>query len=236
MLHPLLVESRRDVILRGAAVVGLFVCPALVSPVAAAPAGPNPSQTGALAKPTSADLSGRWLFNPKLSDDARVKMRDVMERGGGGRRVGPGMGGPGMGRVGRMGPPPDLESDEDRREAMRSLLNPAEEIEIFQGAPDIVLAEKHARRRIVHADGRKYKADNGASEVRTIWKERGLVIETRGFRGRRTTETWRLSEEGGRLTATVELESSFGPKVTLTRVYDRASQQGSEEDKEPSQP
>jgi hypothetical protein len=192
------------------------------------------------------DLSGRWLLNAAESDDAREKMRESMERGGGpgmgGSGGGPGMGGPGMGgagmggagmggmgggRGGRMGPPPAAESEEDRRAAMRAIFDPAPELQIYQGEPEVVIVEKDARRRNLHADGRKYKADGGASEVKTQWKDGRLVVQTQGLRGRRTIETWALTNGGKRLTATTKVEGGFGSGVTLKRVYDRASEPAS---------
>ena len=171
------------------------------------------------------DLSGTWRLDKALSDDAREKMREQMERRGGGPgpgMSGPGMSGPGMGGGGRMAPPPGMGDGSDPSEAMKPILDPAEELTVYQGQPDIVIDEKYSRRRTLHADGRKYKADNGASEIKTEWKEGALVIETRGFRGQKTTETWELSTTGKRLTATIKVENGFGGKATVKHVYDRS--------------
>jgi hypothetical protein len=226
----------------GTVFVGVLVAFTAVAPSPAARTcaaddeKPNAAQARARA---GVDLSGRWTLNKPESDDAREKLHEGMERGGGfdggrrggwgGGRGGGGMGGPGMGgggmggrRGGRMGPA-DGEGEEDRRAAIRSLFEPAEEIEIFQGDPEIVLAEKFGRRRTVHADGRKYKADGGRSEVKTGWKDGRLIVETQGARGRKITETWAISNEGKRLTDTVKVEGGFGPAGSLKRVYDRAT-------------
>ena len=182
---------------------------------------------GGKARPAVPDLSGSLALNKQLSDDAHQKVRESTERGGGfGRPPGmdaPGMGGPGMGPGGRMGPPPGSGGGDDTHEAMRAVFDPAEELSLYQGQPEIVIDEKLVRRRTLHVDGRKYKADNGASEVKTEWKDGRLVVETRGFGGRRTTETWELSATGKRLTSTVKLETGSGPPVTIKRVYDRAA-------------
>jgi hypothetical protein len=207
--------------------------------VAAADEKPKPD----VAAP---DLSGSWAFDKELSDDARLKLHEQMERQGSGQgrggpgmsgpgMGGPGMSGPGMGGGGRMGPPPGLESGEDPREAMKALLDPAEEVAIFQGQPDLVIDEKFARRRVFHADGRKYKADNGSSEVKTEWKEGRLVIETRGFRGQKTTETWELSATGKRLTCLTKLDSGYG-SVTIKRVYDRVAAPSEDSGEKPAPP
>jgi hypothetical protein len=169
------------------------------------------------------DLSGRWQLNKELSDDAHEKMRQPTGRQRGGYGPGPGMLGPGSGS-GRLGLPPSGGGDDDSDESLHAILDPAEELSIFQGQPDIVLDEKFVRRRTLHADARKYKAENGAAEVKAEWKEGRLVIETRGFRGRKTTETWERNASGKRLTALVKLATGNGPTVTIKRVYDRVGE------------
>ncbi len=202
------------------AISGALGCFAVAgfAPASAASADEKPK-----ASAVAPDLSGRWLLNKQLSDDAHEKMRQSMERPRGGYGPGPTTMGPGPGGGGRLGLPPPTGGDDDPGESsMHAILEPAEEVTIFQGQPEIVIAEKFSRRRTLHADGRKYKADNGTSEVKTAWKEGRLVVETRGFRGRKTTETWELNTTGTRLTALVKLESGYGKPVTIKRVYDRA--------------
>jgi hypothetical protein len=210
---------------RALTISGALVCFAVagLGSARASPAAEEPKEAAAVP-----DLSGSWAFNQDLSDDARLKLRDQLESPGRGSGPGPGMGGsssgmgrPGMGGGGRMGPPPGLDDGEASQEAMKALLDPAEELTIYQGRPDLVIDEKFERRRTLHADGRKYKADNGTSEVKTEWKEGRLVIETRGFRGRKTTETWELSSTGSRLTSLTKVENGYGGSATIKRVYDR---------------
>lgn len=178
-------------------------------------------------KPTVAagvpDLSGSWVLDKDLSDDAHQKMRDALERprGGYGR---PGMGGPGMSGPGVGMPPTVISGDDDASDSMHAIFDPAEELSVYQGQPEIVMDEKFVRRRTLHADGKKYKAENGMSEVKTEWKENRLIVETRGFRGRKTTETWQLNATGKRLTALIKLASGSGPAVTIKRVYNRVGQ------------
>ena len=184
----------------------------------------------------SADLSGRWVFNRELSDDAREKMREAREKGGGpggGRPPGGGggMGGPGGGGMGgqgggggRMGPPPGgMGGDDDPREAMRALLEPAEELTIAQTEAELAVEEKFGATRRLHPDGKKYKTDNGASEIKSSWKEGKLVVETKSLRGGRVLETWERIPDGSRLIVNVKMEGGFGPGLTLKRVYDRAA-------------
>ena len=199
--------------------------------------GATPAAAGEKAKvaPVAADLSGRWVYNRELSDDAREKMREGMEKGGGpggGRPPGGpggggmggsggGMGGPGGG--GRMGPPPGgMGGDDDPREAMRGILEPAEELTIAQTETEIAVEEKFAETRHFHPDGKKYKTDNGASEIKVSWKEGKLVVETKRARGGSVIETWGLVPDASRIIVNVKMEGGFGPGLTLKRVYDRA--------------
>ena len=176
----------------------------------------------AKASVAAPDLSGRWLLNKDLSDDAHEKVRQSMERPRGGFGPGPSTIGAGSAGGGRLGLPPPTAGDDDPGDSMQAVFNPAEELSIYQGQPEIVIDEKFSRRRTLHADGRKYKSDNGTSELKTEWKESRLVVETRGFRGRKTTETWELNTTGKRLTALVKLESGYGKPVIIKRVYERA--------------
>ena len=164
--------------------------------------------------PSSADLAGRWALNKDLSDDAREKMREGMERGdgaGGGRPPG-GPGGGGMG------------GDDDPREAMRAILEPAEELTITQTATEIAVEEKFGQTRHLHPDGKKYKTDNGASEIKALWKDGKLLVETKRARGGSVVETWELVPDGSRVIVNVKMEGGFGPSVALKRIYDRAKE------------
>jgi len=187
--------------------------------------------------PVTADLSGHWSYNRELSDDAREKMREAREKGGGaeGGRPPRGPGGGGMGGgmggsggSGRMGPPPGgMGGDDDPRQAMRSILEPAEGLVITQTPTEIAVEETFGETRRLHPDGKKYKTDNGASEIKVSWKEGLLVVEKKGARGR-VVETWERIPDGTRLIVNVKMEGGFGPGLTLKRVYDR---QGGDEAK-----
>ena len=186
--------------------------------------------------PAKPDLSGRWVYNTELSDNARQRTREGRERGGGsggGERppIGPGGGGaPGGGGIGgpgggggRMGPPPGgMGGDGDPREAMRAIFEPAEELVIDQTATEIAVDEKFGRTRRFHPDGKKYKTDNGASEIRTSWKEGKLLVETKRNRGGSVLESWELVPDGSRIILNVRMQGTFGPATELKRVYDRA--------------
>jgi len=197
----------------------IVLCSALVFSSGLA-SGPPASGADEKAKgaPVKADLSGHWVYNRDLSDDAREKMREGMERGGGRGSGGGGMGGGG----GRMGPPPGgMGGDDDPRQAMRSILEPAEGLVIAQTQTEIAVEEKFGQTRHLHPDGKKYKTDNGTSEIKTSWKEGKLLVETKPARGGSVIETWELVPDGSRVIVNVKMEGGFGPGVTLKRIYDR---------------
>jgi hypothetical protein len=123
-----------------------------------------------------------------------------------------------------MGPPPGTGGDDDSREAMRAVMEPAEELAIAQTGTEIVVDEKFGRTRRLHPDGRKYKTDNGASEIKTSWKEGKLLVETKRSRGGSVVETWELVPGGSRIIVNVKIEGGFGPGATLKRVYDRGQE------------
>ena len=222
-----------------------FLSCALVLSSGAVP-GPLPARADEKSKVASvaADLSGHWVYNRDLSDDAQEKMREGMEerggRGGGpggGDPGGGGMGGPGGGGMGGsggggmggrgggpMGPPPGGLGDDDTRESMRAVFEPAEELTIEQGASEVTIDERFGRMRRLHPDGKKYKTDNGASELKTSWKEGRLLVETKGSRGGGVVETWELVPDRSRIIVNVKMEGGVGPGVVLKRIYDRAKE------------
>ena len=175
--------------------------------------------------PVAADLSGSWVYNRGLSDDAREKMREGMERAGGssGGRSPAGGGTGASSGGGRMSPPPGgMGGADDPRGAMRGILEPAEELTIEQGAAEITMEEKFGQTRHLHPDGKKYRTDNGTAEVKASWKEGQLVVETKRGPGSRVVETWERVPDGSQLIVTVKTEGGFGPSLVLKRVYDRA--------------
>jgi hypothetical protein len=208
--------------------------------------GPLHAAAGEKSKvePSTVNLSGRWVYNREASDDARQKMREGMEGrggpgsapggggpggggpGGGGMGApgGGGMGGPGqgMGRGGPTGPPPGGIDDDDARESMRAIFEPAEELAVVQTATEVSIDEKFGRTRRLHPDGKKYRTENGTSEIKTAWKDGKLVVETKRDRGTGVTETWELVPDRSRIIVNVKMQGGFGPSVELKRIYDRA--------------
>lgn len=181
------------------------------------------------------DLSGRWVLNAKLSEDAREKMRDG--RGGRGGPDGRGSGPPGGGRGGFGGRggglggrrPPEggapgdgRDGDGGLRAAMRAVLEAATELTITHTAREIAVLEKDGRLRALHPDGEKYEDSSGA-EVKTSWDKDRLVVQTSRKRGPSVTETWRMDGEPAQLVVELRFQPPNGKDVTVKRVYDRAT-------------
>jgi hypothetical protein len=196
--------------------------PALIlALVSAAAAAARPAHGGDAQPVRRTDLAGRWTYNVQLSDDARQKMREGMEKRGGpsgGPPMGPGGGG-GMRGPGGGGA-------DDPREAMRALFEPAEELTVTQSESEIAVDEKFGRLRRLHPDGKKYKTDNGTAEIKSYWKDGKLVVETKRNRGASAIETWERVPDGSRLIVNVRLEGGPGPKLELKRIYDLAPAAG----------
>jgi len=177
----------------------------------------------ARAEASHADLSGRWIYDREASDDARQKMREAVEgRGSQGREDGgAGTVGSGMDRTGPTAPPLAGLEDEVPREAIRAVIEPAEEITVKQAGAEVSIEETFGRTRVLHADGKKYKTENGTAQTRTVWKEGALVVETKHDRGTTVTETWELVPDASRLVVQVRMQRGSGSRVVLKRVYER---------------
>lgn len=181
------------------------------------------------------DLSGRWVLNEELSEDAREKMRGG--RGGRGGPEGGGIGPPGGGRGGsggrgggfggrrrpRGGDAGGVHGgDGDPRAAMRAVFEAATELTITHTAREIAILEKDGRLRALHPDGEKYEDSSGA-EVKTRWDKDRLVVQTSRGRGPSVTETWRMAGEPAQLVVQLRFQPPNGRDVTVKRVYDRAT-------------
>jgi len=109
---------------------------------------------------------------------------------------------------------------------MRAILEPAEELAITQSGTEIAVDEKFGRTRRLHPDGRKYKTDNGTSEIKASWKEGKLLVETKRDRGTGVVEVWELVPDGSRIILNVKMQGEFGAGIALKRIYDRAPVEG----------
>jgi hypothetical protein len=179
------------------------------------------------------DLSGRWRFNKELSDNEAAKLRPAADAkaerppsdsvpSSKGEEQGPERGGQGSGpgaRTGRATPPQGVDEN-DPRGAKQTTGAPAT-LAITQVETEVRVEEIPGLTRNLYPNGKTYKADDGATQVRTSWKDGRLVVERKNVRGWRLVETWELAADRGRLVINMLLEGGSQPKVTVKRVYDR---------------
>jgi hypothetical protein len=200
------------------------------------------------AKPAAGpDLSGRWVYNVSLSDDAREKMREA--RGGGSGGGGGGYGGGGGGGYGGHGgyggglggrggrgygggyghhgggggggrSGSSTPSDSDLKQGKSSVLNPPLELKVVQTESEIDVDDMVGKVRKLFPNGKKYKADDSDAEVKSSWHDGKLQVETKKSHGSTVTETWERVPDGSRLIVHLKVEGSFG-KLELKRIYDR---------------
>jgi hypothetical protein len=194
----------------------------------------------AAEQPARPKLTGRWQFNKELSEDARAKLAEMRDRGGppGGGMGGPGGGmggsGGGMGRPGGMGGGRGGGMGGERpggREGgpggpggarMQALLNPPRFLTITGNDTELTFDAGEDVLVRFHLDGKKYKQEGGSIEAKAEWKSAELVIETRPAEGPgKTTTTYSLLPESGRLQIVTRLESPRGgDPISVKRVYD----------------
>jgi hypothetical protein len=173
-------------------------------------------------------LSGKWILNVEASDDAREKMLAAGggQRGPGGFGGGGGMGhgggrpGGGMGTGGGHG---HGGGGGGGHEGMRAMLEAAHELTITQTANEVAVLETEGRLRAFHPDGKGYK-DSSGTEVKTRWRDEGLVVESKRERGPEITETFALEPEPRRLVVTLRFEGRSGGPISIRRVYDPAAE------------
>jgi hypothetical protein len=163
--------------------------------------GPPPALAEERPKPAQApDLSGLWRLNKELSGDQRPKTGASSEDKGG-REVS------------------DSQPGNDRGQEGSG--DPAETLTITQTGPEIVVQYPNGQARSLYPNGKTYKTDDGAAQIKSLWKDGKLVVEKKSVGGWKLVETWQLTPDRGRLLVDQRLEGGKRPKLSLKRVYDR---------------
>jgi hypothetical protein len=160
----------------------------------------GPPLASAGERPTAApapDLSGLWKFNKELSVDQQPKTGARIENKGEASGSQPGNG-------------PEASGD------------PADTLTITQAGLEIVVQYPNGQARNLYPNGKTYKTDDGAADIKSQWSEGRLVVEKKSVSGWRLVETWQLTPDRGRLLVEQHLEGGKRPKLALKRVYDRA--------------
>jgi hypothetical protein len=175
------------------------------------------------AEPGAPDLSGRWKLNkdlsqpdPKGDSSAATTGRDTPASDGEADEHGE----RGGARRGPTSPLPASDTDEeDPRGAKRT--EPVAELTIRQSETEIVVEETPGATQRFYPNGKTYKTDEGASDIKSEWKGGALVVEKKNRNGWRLVQTWHLAPDGRRLTLDLHFEGGKRPRLTLRRVYDR---------------
>jgi hypothetical protein len=153
-----------------------------------------------------ADLSGRWVLNQALSENAQAKVdRMQSSQGHGPRRHG--------GFLGR------LFGGGDIQEARGLLLNAPSSFTLTQDGDRIVLSGSDGRVRTLTANDRTEKVDG--RDVQTKWDKQSLVSEI-SVGDAKVTETYKRSTGAPQVIVTTKLDMR-GHRVSVRRVYDAAN-------------
>jgi hypothetical protein len=203
----------------------------LVFGAVAALAAPALRAEGRAQAAAPIDLSGRWRFNRELSDDEQAKVSAALAATAERQRSSSvpsaeaeaqGSQGRGRGMSGRTdrGRLSEGIDENDPRGAKRTA-GPPDAMTVTQAELEIVVEESPGQTRNLYPDGKTYETDEGATRIRTRWKDGRLVVERKNVRGWRLIETWDLAPGRDRVVIHRLLEGGSGPKLSLTRVYDR---------------
>ena len=171
-----------------------------------------------LFPPEALPLSGRYSLLESESEDGRQKLHKAME----GRR--PGGPPPGMGRGPGGGGPGGPGRAGGGAERLRDLVEAPRVMTVTHTPTEIAVMEEDGRLRTLHPDGKAYKAEAGAVELKTRWDGARLLIETRPGRGGKLTEAWSLDPASGKLTIDTTLEIPSQSPVTIRSVYQREAE------------
>ena len=181
------------------------------------------------AKGAVAQLAGRWKLNKERSDDEQAKTAaTAAEPQAGATASGTTPGQPGAtGRHGggreRSSPAaPPTAPDNDPRGAQRTP-EPTADLTITQSEVDVTVTDAPGQSHSFYPNGKTYKTDDGASDIKSQWKDGSLVVEKKNVNGWRMVETWHLSADGRVLEIDRRVEGGRWPKLTVKRVYDRVN-------------
>ncbi len=178
------------------------------------------------------NLSGHWRLNKELSDDESARLATAAPEGqkaadstttsqaepeGRGGREGGRRGRSAGSQASKSAPPGN-----DPRGAVRPA-EPSGDMTVTQTEVAITVEDAPGQTRSYYPNGKTYKADDGASDVKSAWKDGALVFEKKNVRGWKMSESWQLSADGARLSLAVRYEGGGRPSIVVKRVYDRVA-------------
>ncbi|MFQ5703288.1 MAG: hypothetical protein ACE5HT_04625 [Gemmatimonadales bacterium] len=184
------------------------------------------TQSGRLAVQTPSFV-GKWHLNAAKSDDARQKMREMFQSGGGfGGRRGGGGGGRGGGRGGFGGGGRGGGVEQQRSNPMRVAMRAAQYLDISQDDNVVKIGYGGDSVRTLQTDGQKIGFGEGRrkGEIKSHWKGDKLIVETKMEGGTKITETYELKDEGEHLQIKVRIENLRFPRpLEIKRIYDHTT-------------
>ena len=86
------------------------------------------------------------------------------------------------------------------------------------------MEDKPGQVRSFYPNGKTYKADDGASNITSSWKNGALLFEKRNARGWRLTELWQVTPNGAQIQVESRIEGGGYKKSVTKRVYDRVAE------------
>lgn len=204
----------------------VWACSAGLSPASADVGAGDAAASTLQSRP---DFSGRWLLDPKASDDPRDRIRQAMTQAMG---DGPGMRG-GMGRGGGMGggrqggkPPGGMagRGEGPASGEIAELAAVAKTLDITHEDPLLVLADEHGRQQRLFTDFRGASVSISGAPQRVAvagWEGPVLVVESRLNEGSKCVRQYRIDTETGRLMVSTAA-GLRGAQVVFISVYERS--------------
>ncbi|HXY39316.1 MAG TPA: hypothetical protein VEQ10_06580 [Vicinamibacteria bacterium] len=177
------------------------------------------------------NFSGHWRLNRQLSDDEAAKLAAAAGKPQKQSQSAPepdregGAGGRGRGRGGAAAPNPAVPAVDDDPRGVQKKPEAMADITVTQSDVEVAVVDKTGVTRNYYPNGKVYKADEGASNVKSLWKDGALVFEKKNLHGWRLSETWQLSPDGKQLRFDSHFEGGGRPTIVVKRVYDRAADQ-----------
>ena len=176
-------------------------------------------------------LVGQWKYNKKDSEDAKKKIQDAMQQGGGHSgghgnwSGGHGGGHGGWGGGGHGGYHGDTEGGHSAEHAgMGDLFDPPDSITISYTAPEFQVVDSNGKKTLYYTDGREVNEDLGdGKKLNSVegWAEDALVVKTTSPDGRESTRSYYLARVGNQLYVKFEMQPrSSSEPITIVQAYD----------------
>ena len=170
------------------------------------------------------NLSGKWKFNEKQSDDPHEKFQQAMRdnhHSGGGFEGGHGMPSGGFGGGRGSG---DFRGRQGDNGEHQHMFEAPVELTISNNASVFRTIDNTGTDRSLYTDGRKneIEMEGGRKLIATAhWEEDQLVVETQGQKGGTIRQTYELSPDSKQLFVKLRIPTPFSDEpIQIIRVYD----------------